>query len=77
MLYLERAYGNANMTALVGLVAIQVSDDVLLAVGNRHLLAFCQTDALVALMPFCRRLCRRKGNHYPTPYYQIILLAKP
>ena len=49
MLYLERAYGNTNMTALVGLVAIQVSDDVLLAVGNRHLLAFCQTDALVAL----------------------------
>jgi hypothetical protein len=64
------------MTALVCLVAIEVSDDVLLAVSNRHLLAFRQTDALVALLPFFRRLCRRKGNHYPTPDDQIILLAK-
>ena len=40
MLNLECSYGYAHMTTLMSLVAIQVTDDVLLAINNLHLLAF-------------------------------------
>ena len=64
MLNLECTYGYAHMTTLMRLVAIQVTDDVLLAINNLHLLAFRQPDALL------------KGNHHPTAYHQIILFTQ-
>jgi cell division protein ZapA (FtsZ GTPase activity inhibitor) len=51
MLNLEETYRYADMTALVCLVAIKVTDDIQLAVSNLHFLTLCQADALVALLP--------------------------
>ena len=51
MLYLELSYRYADMAALMCLVAIEVADNMLLAVNNLHLLTLRQPDALVALLP--------------------------
>jgi hypothetical protein len=51
MLYLELSYGYAHMAALMRLVAIEMTDDALLAINNLYLLALCQSDALVAFLP--------------------------
>ena len=51
MLYLECAYRYAGVTALMRLVAIEVADNLLAAINNLHLLALCQSDALVAFLP--------------------------
>ena len=40
MLNLECSYGYAHMTTLMRLVAIQMTDDALLAINDLHLLAF-------------------------------------
>ena len=61
MLYLECSYGYAHMTALMRLVAIQVTDDVLLAINDLHFLAFRQPDALL------------KDNHHPLYTLAIFL----
>ena len=51
MLYLECAYRYADVTALMRLVAIEVADNLLSAINDLHLLALCQSDALVAFLP--------------------------
>ena len=51
MLYLEHADGYADMTALMCLVTIKMTNHVLFAVDDRYLLAFSQSDALVAFLP--------------------------
>ena len=52
MLYLECAYRYADVSALMRLVAIEVADNLLSAINNLHLFALCQSDALVAFLPF-------------------------
>ena len=51
MLYLECAYWNADVSALMRLVAIEVADNLLSAINDLHLLALGQADALVAFLP--------------------------
>ena len=54
MLHLEHADRYADMTALMRLVAIEVANDALLAFNHLHFFTSCQTDALVALLPYSR-----------------------
>jgi hypothetical protein len=51
MLYLECAYRYADVSALMRLVAIEVADNLLSAINDLHLLALCQSDALVTFLP--------------------------
>ena len=76
MLYLELSYRYAYVAALMGLVAIEVANDMLLAFNNLHLFTLCQPDALVALLPCGRCFCRRIGHHHSASYDKIILFAE-
>lgn len=76
MLYLKHSDGDADMTALMGLVAVEMANHVLFAINNAHLLTLGQSYTLIAFLPCGRRFCWRKGDHHPTPYDQIIFFAK-